>query len=176
MIELTRNSKQVNVNYPSYEGEDGGYYIPSVENHELTWVASKAGMPAVESSNVQGERGESGVYIGDNPPEDVNVWVNPNEVPDLIVTMEQVEALGYITEAEVDKKFEEFEVPPPDLGGYATEDYVDDAIANVELKQGEKGEDGYTPVKGVDYFTDADKTALVNDVLAALPAAEEVSV
>lgn len=37
---------------------------------------------------------------------------------------------------------------------------------------GAKGNDGYTPVKGVDYYTTADKTELVNMVLAALPAAE----
>lgn len=42
--------------------------------------------------------------------------------------------------------------------------------------QGDKGEDGYTPVKGVDYFTDVEKAALVQDVLAALPAAESVGV
>lgn len=30
--------------------------------------------------------------------------------------------------------------------------------------------DGYTPVKGTDYFTEADKQELVNAVLAALPA------
>lgn len=41
--------------------------------------------------------------------------------------------------------------------------------------QGEKGEtgatgaSGYTPVKGTDYFTDADKAELVETVLAALP-------
>lgn len=40
--------------------------------------------------------------------------------------------------------------------------------------QGEKGADGYTPVKGVDYFTEADKTEMVNAVLAALPSAEGV--
>ena len=33
--------------------------------------------------------------------------------------------------------------------------------------QGEKGADGHTPVKGVDYFTEADKEEMVNDVLAA---------
>ena len=44
--------------------------------------------------------------------------------------------------------------------------------------QGEKGEtgeagaDGYTPVKGTDYFTDEDKAGLVSEVLAALPAWE----
>lgn len=49
-----------------------------------------------------------------------------------------------------------------DLTGYATEKYVDDAIAVIELmpgpkgEQGEKGIDGYTPVKGVDYFDGKD--------------------
>lgn len=38
-----------------------------------------------------------------------------------------------------------------------------------------KGSDGYTPVKGVDYFTDEDKQELVELVLAALPNGDEVS-
>jgi len=41
--------------------------------------------------------------------------------------------------------------------------------------QGPEGEPGYTPVKGVDYYTDADKAEMVDAVLAALPAAEEGS-
>ena len=40
---------------------------------------------------------------------------------------------------------------------------------------GEKGADGYTPVKGVDYFTDAEKSEMIQAVLDALPAAEGVS-
>ena len=35
---------------------------------------------------------------------------------------------------------------------------------------GAAGADGHTPVKGTDYFTEADKQQLVADVLAALPA------
>lgn len=38
-----------------------------------------------------------------------------------------------------------------------------------------KGDKGDMPVKGVDYFTEADKTEIVNAVIAALPDAEEVS-
>ena len=38
---------------------------------------------------------------------------------------------------------------------------------------GAPGADGYTPVKGVDYFTDDDKQELVQDVLNILPNAEE---
>lgn len=38
--------------------------------------------------------------------------------------------------------------------------------------QGPKGDDGVTPVRGVDYWTDADKQEIVNDVLASIPVAE----
>lgn len=43
-------------------------------------------------------------------------------------------------------------------------------------KDGVDGKDGKTPVKGTDYWTEADKAEIVEDVLAALPAAEGVSV
>ena len=42
--------------------------------------------------------------------------------------------------------------------------------------QGLPGQDGHTPVKGTDYWTDTDKQEIINSVLAALPNAEEVSV
>ena len=42
--------------------------------------------------------------------------------------------------------------------------------------QGETGPAGYTPVRGTDYWTADDQQAIVDDVLAALPAAEGVSV
>lgn len=34
---------------------------------------------------------------------------------------------------------------------------------------GATGEAGYTPIRGTDYWTEADKTEIINDVLAALP-------
>lgn len=40
---------------------------------------------------------------------------------------------------------------------------------------GEPGEDGVTPVRGTDYWTEADKQGIIDDVLDALPAAEEAS-
>lgn len=42
--------------------------------------------------------------------------------------------------------------------------------------QGPAGAAGYTPQRGTDYWTAADQAQIVQDVLAALPAAEEVSV
>lgn len=45
----------------------------------------------------------------------------------------------------------------------------------IQGETGEAGKDGYTPVKGVDYFTGEEKAELVNAVLAALPDGDEVS-
>ena len=39
----------------------------------------------------------------------------------------------------------------------------------LESLKGADGEDGYTPIKGTDYYTEADKTEMVNSVLASLP-------
>lgn len=53
-------------------GEDGGYYQPSVsEAGELTWKASKAGMPAVAGTNIMGPAGPQGAKgdPGDTGPQ-----------------------------------------------------------------------------------------------------------
>lgn len=42
-------------------------------------------------------------------------------------------------------------------------------------EQGLPGKDGYTPEKGVDYFTEEDKAELVQSVLSSLPNGDEVS-
>lgn len=42
-------------------GEDGGYYTPSVSTAgELTWTASKTGMPTVPGANIKGPKGDTG--------------------------------------------------------------------------------------------------------------------
>ena len=55
-------------------------------------------------------------------------------------------------------------------------------IIDIPAIKGDKGKDGYTPIKGVDYFdgkdgqdyvlTSADKTEIANTVLNALETAE----
>lgn len=49
-----------------------------------------------------------------------------------------------------------------------------DGYTYIKGANGSAGKDGYTPVKGVDYYTDTDKAEMVNAVIAALPAAEGV--
>lgn len=48
-------------------------------------------------------------------------------------------------------------------------DKGEDGKDGVNGKDGEKGADGYTPIKGTDYFTEADKTEMVSAVISALP-------
>lgn len=71
------------------------------------------------------------------------------------------------------------------LKGNSKYEYITD-LSGAQGMQGEKGErgeqgvqgangkDGYTPIKGTDYWTPTDKSEMVNDVLAALPSAEGV--
>lgn len=42
-------------------------------------------------------------------------------------------------------------------------------------KDGNNGSDGKTPVKGTDYWTESDKTEIVNDVLNQIPNLNEVA-
>ena len=39
-------------------------------------------------------------------------------------------------------------------------------------KDGEPGAPGHTPQRGIDYWTDADKEEIINDILTTLPLAE----
>ena len=50
-----------------------------------------------------------------------------------------------------------------------------DGLPGKDGLNGKDGVNGKTPVKGTDYYTEADKQEMVGLVLAALPAAEEVS-
>ncbi|MBO7251795.1 MAG: hypothetical protein J6V25_04120 [Oscillospiraceae bacterium] len=49
---------------------------------------------------------------------------------------------------------------------------VNDALAQAKESGEFDGEPGYTPQKGIDYYTEADKAEIIAAVLAALPAAE----
>ena len=52
-----------------HSGTDGGYYQPSVDGAgNLSWTASKSGMPAVDSANIRGPQGPKG-DTGDTGPQ-----------------------------------------------------------------------------------------------------------
>lgn len=83
---------QKNVDYfDGKDGDDGGHYAPHVDDEgNLSWIASKGDMPAIQGSNIKGTPGQdgvSGVHIGPDKPTDpaVNVWVKPDSKPSQIV-------------------------------------------------------------------------------------------
>ena len=46
---------------PGTDGEDGGYYMPSVDTAgNLSWTPSKVGMPSVPEANIRGPQGPQG--------------------------------------------------------------------------------------------------------------------
>lgn len=66
------------------------------------------------------------------------------------------------------------EIPLPEGGGGGVGPMGPQGPAGPQGEPGKDGKDGYTPIRGVDYWTQADKQSIMDDVLAALPAAEEV--
>ena len=83
---------------------------------------------------------------------------------DLFERIEQIEQNGIsdaAVEAAIEKYLEENDIRV-DLTGYATEEWVNEQIRQIELtpgepgKDGQDGKDGYTPIKGVDYFDGKD--------------------
>ena len=58
-------------------------------------------------------------------------------------------------------------------GNYLTQDNLqsatDAALAQAKASGEFDGADGKTPIKGTDYYTEADKTEIVNAVITALP-------
>jgi hypothetical protein len=98
---------------------------------------------------------------------------------------EDIEVVGHKTLQElVDYALEEakesgaFDGEKGDPGDSAYEIAVEHGFVGTEEEwlASLKGEKGDSPVKGVDYFTEEEKTAMVNEVLDAIPMAEEVSV
>lgn len=167
MITLTKKNGAVDLSKKMMKGDDGGYYVPSVDAEgNLTWVPSEEEMPAVDAANIAGPvgpRGESGVYVGpEEPDESILVWVNTKSE-----TVDELATKGYVDEA---IKNVEVDV---DLTDYYTAEQVDEKIEQIELTPGPQGEPGQD---GQDYvLTEEDKAEIANLVLASIPSGDEVS-
>ena len=105
--------------------------------------------PGVESISLQDSEGNARMYF-------------PNAVRYVPQTL---------TEAQKAQARENIGAVSPDEITDAVNDGLNDAKKSGEFK----GEPGYTPVKGKDYFTPADKPEMVQEVLNALPDGDEVS-
>ena len=76
----------------------------------------------------------------------------------------------------LEEELKNIELTPGEKGDKGEPGYT--PVKGVDYFDGEQGipgapgKDGYTPVKGTDYWTSADKEEMVNEVLAALPTYE----
>lgn len=166
MITLVKDNKTIDLTKATLKGDDGGYYIPSVDDEgNLTWEPSEEGMPVIEGANVKGDegpRGESGVYVGTTEPADESlIWINPEGAANDDIA----------TKKYVDEAIAGIEVSGgADLSNYYTKDEVDGLIETIELTPGPQGPAGEDGVDGSDYVLTADdKTEIANLVIAGLP-------
>lgn len=89
---------------------------------------------------------------------EIKTW---DELYKLVKQIEENGVSDATIEAAVQKYLEENDINV-DLTGYATEEWVNEQIRQIELtpgepgKDGQDGKDGYTPIKGVDYFDGKD--------------------
>jgi hypothetical protein len=97
LIKLTEKNGAIALAQKMNKGDDGGYYKPNVDAEGLlSWEASAADMPTVESSNIMGPSGPigpSGIYVGVEEPTDPNilVWLVPTgSVSDYVMTETEV--------------------------------------------------------------------------------------
>ena len=108
----------------------------------------------------------SGYADGGDPEEPT-----PDIYSQIIARLDAMTA-GTVTDEQIQKAVEDYLVANPVES--MTEEDVQQIVADYVTahKEDLRGNDGYTPVKGTDYWTDADKSEMVNAVLAVLPTAE----
>ena len=125
-VKLGGSAGSVSLAQQMMKGDDGGYYFPSVdENSNLSWVASEEGMPIPSTVNIKGDKGDKG---------DIGVYIGEAEPSDNSVLV------WLNTDAEISE----------DL---ATREYVDNAVANIDIPEAEVDlSEYYTRTETDEYF------------------------
>lgn len=106
--------------------------------------------------------GGSSIWIGPEPPPDdsYDLWIDTNDNS------------GGAPVLSVNGKTGAVKLSAADVGALAVADLtsaINEALAQAKASGEFDGTDGYTPKKGVDYYTPAEKVEFVSDVIAALP-------
>lgn len=140
-------------------------YNPESENAQ----SGKAVAEALEDITLQ-----SKVYVGTEPPTDdkVEVWIDPTGDLPIFPSGSGggTGKDGFSPTVSVTETTSGHTVSITDINGTKSFDVLNGQNGEQGLQgdkgdKGDKGVDGYTPVKGVDYFTNADKNELVNSVI-----------
>jgi hypothetical protein len=148
-------------------------------------VIQKEIVAGIESEEVAIYLSAAETKIGEIISKPVDYWyeieLNPYTNPETIIGYDEDGAKVFRLFPEgADANIE----PPADIPVDEVCDSVAEALARAKASGAFDGEDGYTPVKdmdyfdgedgytpkkGVDYYTDAERAAMVQDVLAAIP-------
>lgn len=159
---------------PGAAGESGATFIPSVSAAGVISWSNDKGLtnpPSVSIKGPQGDKGDPGAK-GEKGDKGADGSPGAQGEPGTAATI----SVGIVSTGE------------PGTQASVTNAGTDStAVLNFVIPRGEKGdpgakgetgatgEAGHTPVKGVDYFTDAEKNEMIQAVLDALPAAEGAS-
>ena len=167
-------------------GEDGTTFYPSVSAAGIISWTNDGGKENPTPVNIKGPQGDTGATGSRGPQGEAGddgfspvITVTDNSTYYTVTLQDathtetiQIQKTGgqgpagqdgYSPTATVTKSGNTATITITDKNGTTTETVSD-------------GADGYTPVRGTDYWTSADQTAIINAVLTALPAAESVSV
>ena len=159
---------------PGAAGESGATFIPSVSAAGVISWSNDKGLtnpPSVSIKGPQGDKGDPGAK-GEKGDKGADGAPGVQGEAGMAATI----SVGIVSTGE------------PGTQASVTNAGTDStAVLNFVIPRGEKGETGakgdtgatgeagHTPVKGVDYFTDAEKSEMIQAVLDALPAAEGAS-
>lgn len=137
---------KVSGDFDGEDGEDGATFTPTVDlDGNLSWTNNK-GLSNPSIVNIKGPKGDTG-------SQGIPGEQGQQGEQGISITHEWSGATLIVTSA----------------SGTSSANLKGEKGDQGEPGVGVKGESGYTPVKGIDYWTPEDKTAMVSEVLAALP-------
>lgn len=151
--------------YNIYLDEDNSVYLPpEITEGTFTLTLCGTGGETVATTNYKTFRFIKGNLVSDEKSTDITLTLYEQ----LVNRIEWDDAIG-IDRVETTESTED--------GGVNTVKFIftDGESKSFEVRNGNKGTDGKTPVKGTDYFTDEDVSEIVSKVLAEVTDATEVA-
>ena len=186
MVDFQKNNASLSFSETVLKGEDGGYYKPSINGNLISWQPSKTDMPQVADSaltlraedvsytisediqNQFPELGESGVDTVQTGLDLAMYYALAGMFAENIIF--SVQAPGGTFSISLQDLFDQSIIPAMEKAHEHDNKSVLDELSVTNGKLQYNGSDvGLKPVKGIDYWTAADKAEIVNDTLAALP-------
>ena len=192
MVELQKNNASLSFSetvLKGDKGEDGGYYKPSINGNQISWQSSKTDMPQVDDStltlraedvsytvseDIQAEFPELGELGLDTVRSGLDFALYYAFAGTLAENIYfNVEAPGGTFSVSLQTLFDQSILPAMEKAHEHSNMPVLDnlSVSNGKLQYNgsDVGLKGDSPVKGTDYWTAADKAAIVADTPAALP-------